>query len=908
MRLHLPLLLVLFGFSPSISAQTPSLGLRIRPGFEVTEFADAKLANDIYCMTVDPKGRIVVSGRGYIRILVDDDNDGRADRAIDFSNTPKDGAMGLLWEGSTLLITGDGGLRRFHDKDGDDKADGPSELIRAMKTGGEHHAHAILRGPDGWLYVLCGNNTGIDKSYAQLITSPIREPVAGCILRFQPDLKASEIIAHGFRNPYGMDFDSDGELFTYDSDNERCVSLPWYEPTRFYHVKEGGHYGWMAPQRATFWRMPPYFPDVVAPICYLGRGSPTGVACYRHAQFPKEYRGTFFLADWTFGKIYSVAPARHANGYTGQPKVFMESTGDNGFAPTALVVHPQSGDLYVSIGGRGTRGAVYRVRYLKGITAELAEEAKKWGINGKGPARAAIAPFPKTVDEAIREAASGADRLHAVRGIQVMLGDIGDPAKRGTVWEGYSIRTGKPRLTVRELGSVQQTFAAMFPSANKTFDRELTRTIAMIQTPPSWNPFASSLAARFTPKSDPVDDLHYLIVFARLEAGSSKFYTGTIAATLRDLDRKIAERGYRRDSHWPLRVKELYAELSRKDPKLNQAMLESPDFGRPDHALFAKAPGFDKYTAARIFLRKVKSDADYALNASVVDVLSYLPADESFPVLRQAWGKSGVDSAILPILGRRPDEMDRDKFIQGLNLPQPELLRVSIEALNHLPSQENGAEILALIRALGNLLDTQKELRAAVSQRLTRLTGQSFAADKQAWTSWFSGAHPGLAGRLNNPDGVDLPGWDKRLSRIDWSLGDESRGRSIFVKASCATCHSGREALGPDLAGVAGRFSRSDLFSAILQPSREVPPRYQATFVETADGKVYQGLVIYEAVDSLILQSGPSATVRVAGEQVASKRTSPISLMPAGLLDSLSDTEIGDLYAYMKGLGKQGRK
>ena len=119
-------------------------------------------------------------------------------------------------------------------------------------------------------------------------TSPIREPVAGCLLRFTPDLKQSEIVADGFRNAYDFDFNPDGELFTYDSDNERCVALPWYEPTRFYHVIPGGRHGWLSPQRGTFWRMPPYFADVVAPLATLERGSPTGCVCYRHVQFPAE--------------------------------------------------------------------------------------------------------------------------------------------------------------------------------------------------------------------------------------------------------------------------------------------------------------------------------------------------------------------------------------------------------------------------------------------------------------------------------------------------------------------------------------------------------------------------------------------------------------------------------------------
>ena len=36
-------------------------------------------------------------------------------------------------------------------------------------------------------------------------------------------------------------------------------------------------------------------------------------------------------------------------------------------APTAAAVHPKTGDLYVSSGGRGTRGAVYRLRYDAGF-------------------------------------------------------------------------------------------------------------------------------------------------------------------------------------------------------------------------------------------------------------------------------------------------------------------------------------------------------------------------------------------------------------------------------------------------------------------------------------------------------------------------------------------------------------
>src|SRR5207247_7281791 len=124
-------LLILSGLAP---AADTAAGLRVPPGFEVREFAGDDLAHDIFTMTLDPKGRVVVAGRGYIRLLLDDDGDGRADRAVQVADHPKDGAMGLLWEGETLYAVGDGGLRRF--KIGpDDKAVGPSELLYELKTG-----------------------------------------------------------------------------------------------------------------------------------------------------------------------------------------------------------------------------------------------------------------------------------------------------------------------------------------------------------------------------------------------------------------------------------------------------------------------------------------------------------------------------------------------------------------------------------------------------------------------------------------------------------------------------------------------------------------------------------------------------------------------------------------------------
>src|SRR5437762_6453456 len=137
-------------------------GFRLSPGYEIFEYADASHANDILSLTIDPKGRVVVSGPNYIRILIEDNKTGKANRAIEFAKEPKSGAHGLLWEGDTLYFVGDNGLRKLVDRDGNDIADGPSTIIRQVNAGVEHGAHALRRGPDGWLYLVARDQGGIN--------------------------------------------------------------------------------------------------------------------------------------------------------------------------------------------------------------------------------------------------------------------------------------------------------------------------------------------------------------------------------------------------------------------------------------------------------------------------------------------------------------------------------------------------------------------------------------------------------------------------------------------------------------------------------------------------------------------------------------------------------------------------
>jgi putative heme-binding domain-containing protein len=986
-------LLLTVALLPAADERVVSSGLSVPAGFNVSVFSDSAVENDIHCMTIDPKGRVTVSGRGYLRILVPG-KDGKAGKVLEFKHPVKEGAHGLFWEDGHLWCVGDGGLRIYRDVDkgGIDK---PSELLFKCKTGGEHTAHAVNRGPDGWLYLLVGDHAGIDGKTATSATSPITDPTAGCVLRFSPDMKRIEIVAEGYRNPYAMDWNPDGELFTFDSDNERCVSLPWYEPTRLYHVQIGGHHGWLGPRHAATWRRPPYFFDTVAPVATLGRGSPTGVACYKHVQFPERYRGGLFLLDWTFGVVHFVDLKKQGASYVGKTEVFARSVGEDGFAPTAVAVHPRTGDLFVSIGGRGTRGAVYRIRYGKdvpGINAEdvwalrpkqrslewkdgldktLVKEATGDDLHARRRAleliwrhrsrfsseqqMEAITPNAKHLDPALRRGAAALLRalyeknradapkgfgtfvgtttkhlafpdwtvinalsiaarkginlplcVDCVRTIQVNLGDVGASSARGTVWEGYARRGGnEPAMPALAKNNLRR----LFPTGDANFDRELSRVFAMIEDDDAR--ILDRVAAKLTKDSHPSEDVHYLIVLARLKAKRTAAVTKATADAVIRLDEKIVARKLNRDSNWPSRLGELIAGLAAKDEALNKAIVEHPDFGRPDHVLWTQAPGFDRAKAARTFLARSKKESSFEWNAALVALIGQLPAEESLPALRKLWGEAGLDDELLPILAKAAREEDHDKLLRGITSPRVPLVGVSLSGLEKLAVKKDRQrdEGLALIKALRQLPSGKENdaLRKRLLARMTKLAGVNLV-DADAALVWYAKLYPEQAKALTNVDGVDVGAWKKRYAKVDWDSGDAKRGQLIFVKASCATCHSGSAALGPDLAGVAGRFSRDDLFTAIVQPSKDVSPRYRTTQITTDKGKTYSGIIIYDAVDSLILQTGPAETVRLTNVQIASRRLTATSLMPAGLLDKLSDSEIADLYAHLKSLGGKSGK
>ena len=330
-------------------------------GFQITRVADNTLTPDCFCMTLDPQGRPVVSGPGYIRTLIDENNDGVYDRAIPFTTTTKGGAQGLWFDNKSLYYVADGGLWKGDDANQDAVADRPPTRIFELQVGNEHEAHAIRRGPDGYWYLMVGNFASKITKLTSDAKAPVPQPRAGTLWRISPDFSRRGVWAHGLRNCYDFDFLPDGQVVTYDSDDEREATLPWYRPTRVLVLAPGSDAGWCGPA----WKDDDYRITMPYTLARLGRGSPTGVAVYQHQAFPSKYQGAVFVLDWTFGRVLAVYPSKNLptdQQISGKipSEIFMQPSGNISFAPTDICVHP-SGSLLISVGGRGTTGAIYRI-------------------------------------------------------------------------------------------------------------------------------------------------------------------------------------------------------------------------------------------------------------------------------------------------------------------------------------------------------------------------------------------------------------------------------------------------------------------------------------------------------------------------------------------------------------------
>ncbi|MCI0746475.1 MAG: PQQ-dependent sugar dehydrogenase [Verrucomicrobia subdivision 3 bacterium] len=386
-------------------------------GVEVTLFASEPQLVNPANMDIDARGRVwITEGANYrmfqkwgklrpegdrIVILEDTNGDGAADQAKTFyQGNDVNSALGICVLGPKVIVSCSPKIMVFTDANGDDKADGPPQVI-FNGIGGidhDHGAHAFVFGPDGKLYFNIGNdgkqlktpdtNSFVVDAAGNEVTSRGKPYRQGLVFRCNLDGSELETIGWNFRNNYEVAIDSFGALWQSDNDDDGNQSV------RINYVMEFGNFGYADELTGAAWgeawkranqtqKLPdsekPRFhwhfddPGVVPTLLVTGAGSPTGITVYEGELLPHQFRNQIIHCDAgpRVVRAYPVTPA--GAGYKATIENLLTSE-DEWFRPSDVCVAPD-GSVFVAdwndpgVGGHNMgdrdlstmRGRVYRL-------------------------------------------------------------------------------------------------------------------------------------------------------------------------------------------------------------------------------------------------------------------------------------------------------------------------------------------------------------------------------------------------------------------------------------------------------------------------------------------------------------------------------------------------------------------
>ena len=134
---------------------------------------------------------------------------------------------------------------------------------------------------------------------------------------------------------------------------------------------------------------------------------------------------------------------------------------------------------------------------------------------------------------------------------------------------------------------------------------------------------------------------------------------------------------------------------------------------------------------------------------------------------------------------------------------------------------------------------------------------------------------------------------------------DLEHGKTLFRETGCTVCHAFKGeggAVGPDLTLLAGRFGLREIIESITEPSKVISDQYGTVNVSLKDGSVHTGRLVNEGPDLVQIQENlyvPSDVRDFARKEVLKLESSPISLMPPGLVNTCHPEDVADLVAWL---------
>ena len=921
---------------PLMPAEQAARGMTMPPGFRCTVFASEPDVQNPIAMAWDNKGRMWVAEnytyaagalhfdlrlRDRVLIFEDKDNDGRAESRKVFTETVQ-----ML----TSVETGRGGVWLMcppqvlfiPDRDGDDVPDGPAEVVLDGFTVPEANYHNFANGlrwgPDGWLYGRCGHSCpgrlGVPGT-----PDEDRVPIQGGLWRYHPGRKTVEVLTYGTTNPWGHDWDADGECFFVNTVTGHLWHLitgahlkdsnPSPNPAIYdrldtiadhYHFDAAG--GWQKSKELTS-------------DAYGGGHSHVGMMVYQGDAWPAAYCGKLFTLNQHGRRTNVDRLERLGSGYVGrhEPDLFKSvdpyfrgieiSTGPDGNA--YILDWSDIGECHEYSGVHRTSGRVFKISY--GGPRPPQPMLKPACLMGKGRLPVLWKQYQDggTTPVMLRELLADSDEHVRVWAIRLLtdfwpLDTIAGPLTNAVYPDRAESLAAFERMAREDAsGLVRLTLAstlqrlpvperealamALVSHREDANDRQMPAMV-WFGVSPLAHQHAPALVRVATAGEWP--ELYRWTARRLIEMTSmERAITGARGALL--------AAGSRTKSTQECRLAILRG-LSEGLKGVRKA--DAP----PGWELFAKNFG-DEHSALVNELRTVFGDG------RALDDIKRLALDAKASVaMRQ--------TALQTLINNRPDDLET---ICGTALETRELDVTAVRGLALFGDAGSARKILGRYRGLSMsarpvAIDTLASRPASAALLIRDIAAGKIArADLTAFQArriqGFNDA--ALSGQLSDAWGdlrettadkakliQDLKG---RLPPDELAKAGLSHGRQLY-QSLCANCHTlyGDGAkIGPDLTG-SGRANLDYLLENIVEPGAVVSAEYRLSHVKMKDGRELAGIMKARTGRTLTLRTlTEEQTVELS--EVVKEDLSTLSMMPEGLLLALPPEQVRDLIGYL---------
>lgn len=940
-----------------LSPQEAVAAMTLKEGFKVNTWASEPMMTQPMAFCWDDRGRLWIAenrdyeSRGYgfskagnsrILILEDTDHDGVADsKKIFLEGIAFPAAIAVGFDG--LFLGAPPNLLFVPDRNRDDVAD--MDNIEVRLTGwGIRDRHETLNslhwGPDGWLYGCQGfatpskvrKPTGKGRIYKH--NDPFPEDllnaegvdINGGVWRYHPIKDKFEVVAHGFSNPWGIDYDAKGQLFI-----SACV-IPhlWHIiPGGIYHRQGGQHFN------------PYLYSDIRTIAEHSHRSAHGGARVYQSDAFPTEHQGRIFMANIHEHAVLSDVFEPKGSGFVAKHGDDLLLANNAQWVGFSMEVGPDGG-LYVldwhdaDICGKevlnGETGRVFRImptfskaqnwegRYVNLANlsdvelVELQKSPSDWHSRRARlilQARASKTVLDKTAIanlQGIFQSHPNPDyRLRGMWSLHI-TGNLANAALIASLNDADPhIRAWAIQLLCEDkspASAALEKFVSMAAADPSPVVRlYLASAMQRLDKESAWK-IAEQLVKHGEDQQD--HNLPKMIWFGLeplVKNNPERALALAAQSEIPLISRYVARRLI--DANAP----DVLVSALAKNPKSKIAMLEGMrdglegrfDLKAPANwaALYAKlrqaknpiqdlatqiAQRFGDTEATQKALLALKNkSAPIAQRQQALKTIAAHKRTELIPEIPTLLNEAPLRLEVIQAIA----DYDVESLAKLLIAQYPEFNAAEKQqAIQTLSSRPRYG--WQLTQALKNETIPKRDVPPYAARQLLRVVGSGFI---EVWGPIEQ--EPSLEKAYSK--------YQRMITEKALLAANAAKGELVF-QAVCGSCHKmyGKGGnIGPDLTG-SNRANLDYLLFNVLNPSGEIQDDYKLVVLTTRDGRTYSGNVVSENERQITFRTVGQEAVVLDKSAIQSREVMPSSLMPVGLFDPLSETEVLDLVKYLR--------